>query len=83
MTAYEPALASQAWEWLCSLSKTRQKRIIRIIRQLASSPFVEGDYNTTDSTGRPLENLRIEDFIITFWADHHAKEIRVLDITEL
>lgn len=36
-----------------------------------------------DSTGRALENLRLEGFVITYWADHWAKELRVLDIVML
>ncbi len=80
---YEPVLSPKAWELLRSLSRRRQQRLIRLIYQLAGYPFQQGDYQTRDHTGRPLENLRIEGCILTYWADSPAKELRILDIYEL
>ena len=80
---YEPVLSAKAWEQLNSLSRQRQKRITRLIHQLADYPFRLGDYQTRDSTGRTLENLNIEGFVFTYWADDPAKELRILDIFEL
>jgi hypothetical protein len=42
-----------------------------------------GEYQTRDHTGRVLENLRLGDHIITYWADDPVKELRILDIHEL
>lgn len=80
---YEPVLSSKAWELLCSLSRRRQQRLIRLIQQVAACPAQVGDYQTRDSTGRKLENLRLDGFLITYWADGAVKELRVLDVIEL
>ena len=50
---------------------------------LADFPFRVGDYQTVDSVGRPLENIRMEGFVFTYWADHAAGELRIVDLVEL
>jgi hypothetical protein len=80
---YDPVLSAKAWEFLCSLSRGRQQRLTRLIYQLADHPSRLGDYQTKDATDRYLENLRIEGYVFTFWADNAVNELRILDITEL
>ena len=70
-------------EYLRSHSKRRQERLTRLIYQLADDPFRQGDYQSRDHTNRVLENLRLGSYIITYWADDPAKELRILDIHEL
>jgi len=80
---YDPVLSSKAWEFLSSLSRKRQQRLTRLIFQLADYPHRLGDYQTFDSTGRALENLQLEGYLITYWTDGPVKELRILDIVEL
>ena len=80
---YDPVLSTKAWEFLRSLSRRRQERLTRLIYQLAAYPHRLGDYRTRDSTGRYLENLRVEGYIFTFWKDNAVNELRILEITEL
>lgn len=80
---YEPVLSTKAWKFLRSLTRKRQQRLTHLIYQLAESPIRFGDYQTHDSTDRVLENLRMEGFLFTFWADGAVNELRILDITEL
>ncbi len=83
LQAYDPVLSAKAWEYLCSLSRKRQQRIMRLIHQLADYPHRLGDFQARDSTGRSLENLRLEGYLFTYWADGAVKELRILDIVEL
>jgi hypothetical protein len=76
-------LSAKAWEFFGSLSRKRQQQLARLLHQLADDPHRLGEYQTTDSTGRPLDNLRLEDCLFTYWADAGAKELRILDITPL
>jgi hypothetical protein len=39
--------------------------------------------SATDSAGRFLENIRLNGFLITYWADGPVEELRILDIVEL
>jgi hypothetical protein len=80
---YEPVLSPKAWELLSSLTRKRQTRLTKLIHQLAESPFRLSDYQTRDSTGRSLENLRFEGYLFTYWADGAVNELRILDIVEL
>jgi hypothetical protein len=80
---YEPVLSAKAWEFLCSLPRKRQQRVIRLIQQLAEQSWRLGDYRTTDNAGRFLENIRLNGFLITYWTDGPAGELRVIDIAEL
>ena len=81
--AYDPVLSANAWEFFGSQSRKRQLRMARLIHQLAESPHRLGEYQNADSTGRPLENLHLENCLFTYWADAGAKELRILDITPL
>jgi hypothetical protein len=44
---------------------------------------VPGGLSDRDSTGRTLENISLDGYIFTFWADGAVNELRILDITEL
>ena len=46
----------------------------KLIYQLADFPHRLGDYRTTDSTGRFLENLRLEGYVVTYWPDNAVNE---------
>ncbi len=35
-----------------------------------------------DADGRALEHLLIEDFVFTYWIDHAAREVRIIDIED-
>lgn len=81
--SYEPVLSARAWELFGSLSRKRQQRLAKIIHQLADHPSRLGDYQTRDSTGRILENLQLDGFLFTYWADGPVNELRILDIVVL
>ena len=74
---YEPVFSAKAWELLLGLSKRRQIKVARLAYALGDFPFRVGDYQTIDSVGRPLENLRVDGFLFTYWADHGAAELRI------
>ena len=80
---YEPVFSARAWKVLLACSKRRQTTIARLAYTLADFPFRVGDYQTCDSVGRPLENLRLQGFLFTYWADHGACELRIVDLVEL
>ncbi len=39
-----------------------------------------GDFTEKDDTGRELDVKLHHEFLITFWRDHLAKEVRVVEI---
>ncbi len=80
---YEPVFSLKAWEVFLACSKRRQAKLAGLAYALADFPFRVGDYQSRDSVGRPLENLRIDGFLFTYWADHGTKELRIIEIIEL
>lgn len=75
---YEPVLSAKAWEFLCSLPRKRQHRVIKLIQQLAEQSWRLGDYRTTDNAGRFLEHSieRILDHLLDGWAGRRTAGYR-------
>jgi hypothetical protein len=80
---YDPVFSAKAWEALLRFSRRRQARVAHIAFALADFPFRVSDYQTADSTGRSLENIEIDGFILTYWPDHAVRELRIVEIVEL
>lgn len=81
--SYEPVLSSKAAGFLVSLPKTRQRKLITLLQQLAGNPAQSGDYSLSDDTGREVQFILIGDLLIAFWADDPVKELRIVDIEEV
>lgn len=81
-SAYTPVFSNEAAEFLLSLPRKRQRRAIRLARQLASHPFGRSDYVLPDASGRLQEHLLLEDFVFVYWLDHAARELRVTDLED-
>ncbi len=58
----------------------QQQKIIRFIQSLSENPFTEGHYTDTDKTGRIRQIKIVGDYAITYWVDHPAKAVIVVDI---
>lgn len=80
--SFEPVLSAKAVGFLYSLSKSKQRRLIYLIFRIADYPTQLGDYQSPDDAGREVQHLLIGDLIVSFWADHAAKEIRITEIEE-
>ena len=59
----------------------QQQKILHFIRSLSEGPFTEGDYTDKDKTGRTRQIKIVDDYAITYWVDHPAKSVIVVDIT--
>lgn len=81
--SYEPVLSSKAAAFLVSLSKTRQRKLIGLLYQLAENPSQIGDYSEPDDAGREVLFILVRDILIAFWADHAVREMRIVDIEDV
>ncbi len=50
------------------------------MEQLAESPFLKGELTVSDATGREIQVVRVERFLIYFWTEHLAKKVHVTRI---
>jgi hypothetical protein len=82
-SSYEPVLSANASEFLVGLSKSKQKRLIHLLFQLAENPSQIGDYSKSDDTGREIQFLLLRDVLIAFWPDHPVRELRIVVIQEV
>lgn len=81
--SYEPVLSSRAAEFLVSRSKARQRKLIKLLSQLAANPNQSGDYSLSDDTAREVQFILLGDLLVAYWADHPVKELRIVDIEEV
>ena len=80
---YDLVYSEQAADFLLSFERARQASLLYDLRCLASDPFVRSDYCLNDEQGRQIEHLMVADFVIAFWVDHAASELRIVDITDV
>jgi len=82
-SSYDPVLSGVAVQFFAGLTRKRQRKLIGLLLQLAEEPYQLGDFESSDATGRRLENIILDDWRVTYWADHAARELRIMDVAEL
>lgn len=80
MSNYNLFLRAEAIQALKATRGLQRRQISTFIDQLGINPNTTGDYTEVDDTERLIEIKVIGQFAITFWTDHAAKEIKVVDI---
>jgi len=81
--AYTYTLSEAAADFAFHLPRKEQQRLARACRSLASTPSRRGDYVTRDHSDRPLQNLLLDDWVFTYWADDAAREMRITEIVQV
>ena len=76
--AYEVILHGQAWHLLAATQGATRRRLLAVLDQVAAEPFRVGDLQQRDPAGRINEVVLIGDWLVTYWADHATREIRVV-----
>ena len=80
---YRYVIAQQAADFALRLPPSEQQRLASACRLLAAQPFRTGDYSTRDDAGRMLQNLLIDDWVLTYWSDHAVKEVRIVELAQV
>jgi len=58
----------------------QKRKILNFMRWLEQNPFVPGDFTDRDASLRAREIKVIGDYAVTYWADHPAKAVMIVDI---
>lgn len=58
----------------------QKRKILNFLRWLEQNPFARGDYTDRDTSLRVREIKVIGDYAVTYWADHPAKAVMIVDI---
>jgi hypothetical protein len=75
---YEFVLSGEAARFLLGSPARVRVQAEGIFDSLASNPFVEADFAEHGPTGRVYYVKVYGDIIVTYWADHAVREIRIL-----
>jgi len=75
---YEFAISGEASRFLFGRSDRVRTKAADIFEHLARHPFTAGDFQETAPSGRTYEVRVFDDLIVTYWADHSAREIRII-----
>jgi hypothetical protein len=77
---YRAVVHGEAVKLLLACSSRERQSVLRLLGQLESNPFKEGDFQVKDETGRLHQVIGIAGFLVTYYADHAVKEVRVTEI---
>lgn len=83
MREYRPLYSDLAAEFILSLPKRRQRKLVDLCNQLASNPFVKSDYSIKDADGRDIEHLLLGGFVIAYWVDHPVCKVMITEVDDV
>lgn len=78
--SYEIFVRHEVYQILQGASARDRERICDFIASLADDPFREGDTTTLDEHGRAIQVKMLGRLALLYWADHAAREVRVVDL---
>lgn len=78
--SYDVFVRHEVYQALQDIDTRDRERASDFIESLADDPFREGDETTRDTNGRVVQVKMLGRFALFYWADHAAKEVRVVDL---
>lgn len=78
MDAYGLVLSEAAAMRFATAARSEQRQLVMVLDQVKGTPFKGGDLQESDSQGRTNEILVVNEWIVTYWADHASREMRVV-----
>jgi hypothetical protein len=79
-TVWQFVLSETAVAFLLASRMSDRRRLVKTFDQLANDPFQLGKYQAQDTTGRTIQVKPVGRFLVSYWADHGAKELRVINL---
>jgi len=79
---YRPVFSDSAVDFFATLSHRRQRKLLDRARELAADPFVVPDIRRVDEDGREIGDILIDDFLFSYWVDHPAKVVMIVDVED-
>lgn len=80
MRAYEVILHERAWVLLAATKAAERKRLLALLDEVKAEPFRNGDFRQRDASERVNEVVLLGEWLVTFWSDHAAAEIHVVNL---
>jgi hypothetical protein len=80
---YAPVFSLDAHQALLAAYKRSRTEIMQTVLMLASAPFTLGDMTERDDAGRILQVLALSDHVLSYWADHAGRELRIVKLERM
>ena len=64
-------------------TKRERKSLLDLFDRLATNPFTESVWTMDDTTGRTHCRIAVGRFLLTYWADHAAREVRIVKLERI
>lgn len=80
---YRPIFSDTAVAFFATLTRRRQRALLDRAQELAADPFVIPDLRREDEDGRDIGDLLIDDFLFSFWVDHAAKVVMIVEVEDV
>jgi hypothetical protein len=68
---------------LVGASRREQRILADTMEALKADPFCVGDFQERDTKDRINEVTLVGDWLITYWSDHAARKIRIIEIEHI
>ena len=72
-----------AAEFIVTLPKHRQRKLVDSCTRLARHPFITSDYVVKDASGREIEHLMVDGFVIAYWVDVPVKLVMIVEVDDV
>jgi hypothetical protein len=77
---YDVYVRREAFEFLRHCRVNERELLLKLLRSLGQDPYRRGDFTERDQSGRDVEVVVSRRYAILFWADHAAKEVKIIEI---
>ena len=78
MDAYDLVLSEMAAMTFATAARPDQRKLAVILEGVKATPFRPGELQERDVQGRVHQVLVAEDWLVTYWPDHAARELRIV-----
>jgi hypothetical protein len=81
--AYALVLSETATATLATASRGEQRKLLDILQGLKAAPFRPTALQERAADGRANQVLLVQDWLLTYWLDHAACEIRLIRLEQI
>jgi len=78
--SYRYVLDDSVVENLLTLPARHREQFVIFFRRLAGDPFQSGESSFRDLSRREIQRAHFGQWLVSFWADHAVKELRIVGI---
>jgi len=70
-------------QFFAGRNKREREELLKIFRALAESPYQTGEWRQKTKSGRELQVKRFGKWLVNFWLDDPALEVRIVDVRKI